>query len=97
MEGSSTFGRLGLEGFLLFVYSNLFTSGLISTWRVAESFFAKFFDFLFDNTSRCYLVFTSLFPYSCALLYIVDNGEIWLRVVITVVCASYSCSALDIS
>ena len=31
MEGSSTLDRLGLEGLLLFVYSNLFTSGSIST------------------------------------------------------------------
>ena len=29
LEGSSTWGRLGLEGLLLFVYSNLFSSGLI--------------------------------------------------------------------
>ena len=29
MEGSSTYGRLGLEGLLLFVYSNLFSSGSI--------------------------------------------------------------------
>ena len=32
-----------------------------------ERFFAEFFDFLFDNTSWCYFVFVSLFPYSCAL------------------------------
>ena len=62
LEGSSTLGRLGLEGLLLFMYSNLFTNGLISTWRVTERFFAKFFDFLFDNTSQCYLVFASLSP-----------------------------------
>ena len=29
LEGSSIWGRLGLEGLLLFVYSNLFFSGLI--------------------------------------------------------------------
>ena len=29
LEGSSTWGRLGLEGFLLFMYFNLFSSGLI--------------------------------------------------------------------
>ena len=67
MEGSSTLGRLDLEGLLLFVYYNLFTSGSISTWRVVERFFAEFFGFLFDNMSWCYLVFASLFPYSCAL------------------------------
>ena len=35
-----------------------------TAWR----FFAEFFGFLFDNTSACYLMFASLFPYSCALL-----------------------------
>ena len=29
LEGLSTWGRLGLEGLLLFVYSNLFSSGSI--------------------------------------------------------------------
>jgi len=35
---------------------------------MAERFFAEFFGFLFDNTSPCYFEFTSLFPYSYALL-----------------------------
>ena len=39
-----------------------------TAWRAAERFFAEFFGFLFNNTSTCYLVFASLFPYSCALL-----------------------------
>ena len=39
----------------------LFTSELISTWRVAERFFIEFFGFLFDNTSWCYRVFAFLF------------------------------------
>ena len=68
LEGPSTLSRLGLEGLLLFMYSNLLTSGSISTWRVAERFFAKFFGFLFDYTSWRYLVFASLLPYFCALL-----------------------------
>ena len=46
----------------------LFFSGSISTWRVAKRFFAKFFGFLFDNTSWYYLVVASFFPYSYALL-----------------------------
>ena len=41
---------------------NLFSNGLILTWRVVERFFTEFFDFLFDNTSQCYLVFTFLLP-----------------------------------
>ena len=39
-------GRLGFEGLLLFMYSNLFSS---------RGSFAEYFGFLFDNTSRCYL------------------------------------------
>ena len=54
-------GRLGLEGLLLFVYSNSFSSGSIYYLEVAERFFAKFFNFLFDNTSACYLVFAFFF------------------------------------
>ena len=69
MEGSSTLGRLGLEGLLLFVYSNfIFLVDRFTAWREVEKFFAEFFSFLFDNISRCYLLVASLFPYSCALL-----------------------------
>ena len=39
-----------------------YSSGSISTWKVVVRFFAKFFGFLFDNMSWCYLVFASLFP-----------------------------------
>ena len=49
----------------VFCYSctlTLFSSALILTWRVAKRFFTEFFSFFFDNMSRCYLVFTSLFP-----------------------------------
>ena len=71
LERSSTLGRLELEGLLLFVYSNLFTSRLISTWRVVEKFFVEFFGFFFDNTSWYYLVFASLFPFSLNFISIV--------------------------
>ena len=49
----------------VFCYSctpTLFSSGSISTWRVTERFFTKFFGFLFNNTSWCYLAFASFFP-----------------------------------
>ena len=62
LEGLSALGRLGLEGLLLFMYPNWFSSGSFTTWSAAERFFAEFFSFLFDNTCRCYLVFASLFP-----------------------------------
>ena len=69
MEGSSTLGRLGLEGLLLFVYSNfIFLVDRFTAWSKVEKFFAEFFSFFFDNVSWCYLLVVSLFPYSCALL-----------------------------
>ena len=55
LEGSSTLGKLGLEDLLIFMNSNLFTSGSISTWRVVERFFIEYFGFLFDNTSSVIL------------------------------------------
>ena len=33
----------------------------VGAWRAAERFFVEFFDFLFNNTSACYLVFASFF------------------------------------
>ena len=51
LEGLSASGRLGLEGLLLFMYPNWFSSGLFTVWRAVEWFLAKFFGFLFDNTS----------------------------------------------
>ena len=55
----------------VFCYSctpTLFSSRSILTSRITERFFAEFLGFLFDNTSWCYLMVASLFPYSCALL-----------------------------
>ena len=53
LEGLGTLGRLGLEGLLLFMYSNF--SGLLTAWKAAERFYAKDFDFLLNNTSLCCL------------------------------------------
>ena len=53
LEGLGTLGRLGLEGLLLFMYSNF--SGLLTAWKATERFYAKDFDFLFDNTLLCCL------------------------------------------
>ena len=71
---------------MIFVYSNLFTSGLISTWRVTERFFAEYFDFLFDNISWCYLVFASLFPALYDLHLLLIMLAYGLRVVLPVYC-----------
>ena len=76
----------------VFCYSytpTLFSSGLITTWRAAERFFAEFFDFLFDNTSWCYLVVASFFPYSCALLLLFVL-HVYALVQFSVYCASFT-------
>ena len=89
LEGSSTWGKLSLEGLLLFVYSNLFSSGSITAWRVAERFFAEFFDFLFDNTSACYLVFAFSLPLLLCFTFIVCYSCLCTKVVL-VVCTSFA-------
>ena len=55
--------------------STLLSSRSILTWRVAERFYSKFFGFLFDNTSWCYLVFTSLFPTLLAFILLLMMDE----------------------
>ena len=61
--------------FLISLYSNLFTSGSISTWRV---------------TSWCYLVFASLFPYSLSFTFIVYSICLCLRDLFRFHCVSFS-------
>ena len=65
-----------------------------TTWRVAEKFFSgfftEFFGFLFDSTSPCYLVFASLFPYSCALLLMLVVHAYALGVDLSVYCTSFT-------
>ena len=53
------------QAWRVFCYSCIpitFFSGLFTTWRMVERFYAKGFCFLFDNTSCVVLVFASLFP-----------------------------------
>ena len=59
--------RLG-ESFVIRVLQLYSLVDQFTVWRAVERFFAEFFSFLFDNTSWCYLVVVSLFPYSYALL-----------------------------
>ena len=79
MEGLGTLGRLGLEGLLLFMYPTIFSSGLLTAWRAAERFYAKGFNFLFDNTSCVVLVFASLFPLSLPFIFYCRCDFNWLR------------------
>ena len=69
LEGLGTLGRLGLKGLLLSCIPTYCLVDRFTAWRAAERFFAEFFDFLFDITLPCYLVFASLFSYSYDLLY----------------------------
>ena len=46
LEGSSTLVRLGLEGLLLFVYSNSFSSGSIYRLKGGREFFRQVLRFL---------------------------------------------------
>ena len=63
LEGLGTAGKLCLKGLLLTHVSQLIVQQIdYHLERAAERFFTKFFGFLFDNTSACYLMFASLFP-----------------------------------
>ena len=89
LEDSSTLGRLGLEGLLLFVYSNFILQWIDYRLEATERFFVEFFGFLFDNTSWCYLVVASLFPYSCTLL-LLFVVHVYALEQFSVYCASFT-------
>ena len=67
----------------------LFSIGSISTWRLTERIFDEFFGFLFDNTSWCYLIVASFFPYSCTLL-LSFVAHVYALEQLSVYCASLS-------
>jgi len=50
-----------------------------TTWRTVEKFFTKFFGFLFDNTSRCYLMFAFFFPTLLAFILLLIFDEYGLE------------------
>ena len=79
LGGLSTLGRLGLEGLFGILVFQLIHWWIISTWRVAENFFVEFFNLLFDNMPRYYLVFASFFPYSFSFILVVTCSSLWLR------------------
>ena len=72
LESSSTLGRLGLEGLfdilVLQIYLVVDHFGLEGR---REVFMPSTLVFLINNTSWCYLVFASLFPYSLCFTFIV--------------------------
>ena len=75
MDGLGALGRLGLEGLLLFVYPNLFSSGSIYRLEGGGEVYAEYFDFLFDNTSVCYLVLAFFFPTLLAFILLLCFDE----------------------
>ena len=86
LGGLSTLGRLGLEGLFGILVLQLIHQWIISTWRVAEKFFIEFFRFLFDNMSRYYLLFASLFPYSFSFILVVALLVVMAQRIISLIC-----------
>ena len=68
LKGSSTLGKLGLEGLFDILVLQLTHQWIISTWRVVERSFAEFFGVLFDSISLCYLGFSILLPTALSIL-----------------------------
>ena len=75
----------------------LFSSGSISTWRVAKRFFVEFYGFLLDNKSWCYLVFASCFHTLLAFILLVMINEYGLRQCYRFIALIYSCFALSLN
>ena len=62
-----------------------------------RGFFAEFFNFLFDNTSRCYLVFASFFPTLKLYFISLIIDEYGLEQCYRLFALIYSYSALSLS
>ena len=72
LEGSSTLCKLGFEGLFDILVLQLYL--LVDHFGLEghrEVFMPSTLVFLFDNTSWCYLVFASLFPYFLCFTFIV--------------------------
>ena len=93
MEGLSTFGRLGLEGYCCSCIPTIFSSGLLTAWRVAERFYAEGFSFLFDNTLLCCLCVCISLPLSLPFIFCCGCDFNWLRLFINFVYSLCSFSA----
>ena len=84
----------------VFCYSytpTLFSNGSILTQRVVKRFFTEFFGFFFNNTSRCYLVFASLFPTLKLYFISLIIDEYGLRQCYRLFMLIYSYSTLSLS
>ena len=67
---------------MIFCYSYTPTHSLVeqfTVWRAAKRFFAEFFDFFFNNTSTCYLVFALFFPTLLTFIFLLIFDEYGLK------------------
>ena len=75
--------RLGFEGIIDILVLKLYA--LVDHFDLEgrrELFMSSSSVFLFDNTSRYYLVFASLFLTPRALLLHVDYGSVWIELIL---------------
>ena len=79
--GLKYFGQIRLGG--SFWYPCTPTYSLVDHFNSEghREVFVEFFGFLFDNMSRCYLMFISLFPYSLSFIFVIACLWLWIRVV----------------
>ena len=81
-EDKTLSSQLVTGAWRVFCYSCPPTHSLVDqfiAWRATEWFFAEFFGFLFDNTSRCYLVFAFFFPTLLAFILLLISDEYGLE------------------
>ena len=97
LEGSNTWGRLGLKGLLLFVYSNLFSSGSIYRLKGGGEVSSRVLQFLFNNTSQCYHVFAFFYPTLLAFILLLLFFEYDLEQFYHLFARTYSYSTLNLS
>ena len=97
LKGSSTCGRLGLEGLLLFVYSNLFSGGSIYRFEGGGEVFCRVLRFSLQLHIAVLYCVCILLPYSFSFHFIIDIWWIWLRVVILFVYSHLLYSTLSLS
>ena len=97
LEESSTLSNQVWSVFCYICTSTLFSSKSIAAQRVTERFFAEFFSFLFDNTSRYYFVFAFLFPTLKLYFILVIIDEYGLRQCYRLFVLIYSYSTLSLN
>ena len=88
------------QAWRVFCYSctpTYYLADQFTVWKAAERFFAEFFDFLFDNTSTCYLVFVFFFPTLLTFILLLIFDEYGLEQFYCLFARIYSYSALSLN